>query len=62
MMFRRMGIGAFDLHKAFGADGLIATSSVVEVRWVVEKADGTLGSVPVERSLQRPAVDVWVTL
>lgn len=56
----RMGIGPLDLDEALGADGLIAASSHVQVRRVVEKADRTLAGVFVEESFEPLAIHVGV--
>ena len=34
VMLRQMGVGTFDLNEALAADGLVAASSLVEVRRV----------------------------
>lgn len=52
-----MRIGSFNLHKTFGADGLIATSSTIEVGRVVKEADGTLDGILIEICLNGLAID-----
>lgn len=56
-MFRRMRIRAFDLDKAFRADGLIAASCMVQIWRVVKEADGTFSRILVEISLNGLPVD-----
>jgi hypothetical protein len=52
-MFRRVGIGSLDLDETLGANRLIAASGSIQIRWIVEKADGTFGRVFVETGFQR---------
>lgn len=40
MMLRGMGIWSFDLHKALGANGLVATPGLVQVWRIIQEADG----------------------
>lgn len=42
---------AFDLDKALCADGLVATAGMVDVGWIVQKADGTFYGSPVDCGL-----------
>jgi hypothetical protein len=51
MVLRRMRIWAFDLYETFGTDGLVAASRLVQIIWVVKKADGTLLRVLVQNNL-----------
>ena len=52
-----MGVGPLDLYETLAADGLVAAASVVEIGWVVEKADGTLGGILVEVHFEWLAID-----
>lgn len=56
----RVGIGPLDLDEAFGADGLVATPSHVQVGRVVKKADRALGGVFVQECFEPLAVDEGV--
>lgn len=38
-MFRRVRVRSFDLHKAFRADGLVATPGFVQIGRIVEETD-----------------------
>lgn len=51
MVFWRMRIRSLNLYEALGADGLVTTSSLVQIRRVVEKADGALGSILIQKGL-----------
>jgi hypothetical protein len=51
MVFRRMWIWALDLYETFGADWLIAASRLVQIIWIVKKADWTLLRVFVQNNL-----------
>ncbi len=53
----RVGIRSLDLHKTFGADGLVAAAGCVQVRRIVQKADWTFGGVLVQEYLDRLPVD-----
>lgn len=59
-MLRCVRIWSLDLNKTLGADGLIATSCSVEVRRVVEEANGTFRCVLVEIDFQLLSVDAIV--
>ena len=39
VMLGRVWVRPLDLYEAFRADRLVAASSFVEVRWIIEKAD-----------------------
>ena len=60
MMLWRVRIRPLDLDKALGTYWLIAASSLVEIRRVVEEADRTLGSILVEIGLDRLPIDVRI--
>jgi hypothetical protein len=45
MVFWRVRIGPFYLHKALGTDRLIATSRLVKIRWIIEETYWALGGV-----------------
>ena len=55
-MFGRMWVRPFDLNETLGTDGLIAASSPVQVGWIIEKTDRTLGSIFVHQRFDGPAV------
>lgn len=55
-MLGRVGVGPLDLYEALGADGLVATSSHVQVRGIVEKANRTLARIFVEEGFEALAV------
>jgi hypothetical protein len=55
-----MGFWPLDLNKTFGANGLIATARLVQVGWVEHEADGTFGSILVQKRLDPLAVDIRV--
>ena len=50
-MFRRVRVGTLDLDETFGTNCLIAATSLIEVWWVIQETDRTLGSVFVKVSL-----------
>lgn len=52
-MLRRVWIRALDLNETFGTDGLIAASSSVQVRGIVEEADGAFARILVQVNLDR---------
>lgn len=55
-----MRVGSFDLHKAFTADRLVATPSVIEIGRIIKEANGAFASLLVNENLERLAVDEWV--
>jgi hypothetical protein len=44
-VLRWVWLGTLDLDEAFRTDGLIAASSTVEVRRIVQEADGTFARI-----------------
>ena len=60
MVLWRMRIWSLDLDEALRAYGLIATTCLVQMWWVVHEADGALGSVLVQESLYPLAVDMGI--
>ena len=56
-MVWRVWIWAFDLHEAFGTDGLVAAASSVQVRWIVKKANRTFFRVLVKIRFNGLTVD-----
>lgn len=59
-MLWRMRVRALDLNKAFGANGLIAASRSIQVRRIVQEADGTFRCIFIKICLDRLSVDKWV--
>jgi hypothetical protein len=60
VVFWWMGVWPLDLNKTLGADGLIATARLVKIGWVEHEADGTFGSVLVQKSLDPLTIDIRV--
>jgi hypothetical protein len=60
-MLRRVRIRTLDLYEALGTDRLITAASFVEVWRIVHEADGTLCSIFVQDSLERRAIDSWIS-
>lgn len=56
-VLRRVRIRSFNLHEAFRTDGLIAASRSVQVGWIVQEANGTLGRILVQNRIDRPTID-----
>lgn len=48
-MDRRMGVAAFNLQKAFGTNGLRAAPREVDILWIIQKANGALNGVSVQK-------------
>ena len=59
-MLRRMRLRALNLNKAFRANGLVAASRPVQVRRIVQEADGTFRCIFIKICLDRLSVDKWV--
>ena len=59
-VFGRVGVRPFDLHKTLGADGLITASRPIQVRRIVEEADGTLCGIFVQIGLDALPVHVCI--
>ena len=55
-----MRVRSLDLHEALGTNGLVATTSFVEVRRVVKETDWTLRRLAIEISFDWQARDVRV--
>lgn len=55
-----MRVGPFNLYKAFATNRLIAASSVVQVRRIVQEADWALAALFINEDLQRLPVDEGV--
>ena len=53
-------VRALDLHEAFGANGLITASGVVQVWRIVEETDRTFACVFVQIDFDGLPVDKWV--
>lgn len=60
MVLWRMGFRSFDLYEAFRAYGLVATPGFIQVGRIIKKADGTFGSIFVQKDLQALPIDVGV--
>jgi len=60
MVFWWMRIRSLDLHEAFGADRLVTTSRLVQVRRIIEEADWTLRSIFVDVRFQQLAMYIRV--
>lgn len=58
-MFWRVWIRTLDLYKAFGADGLTAAASLVEVWRVEEETNGAFLRVLVQKEFDGLSVDGW---
>ena len=57
-----MWVWSLDLDETFGADRLVAASSLIQIGRVVKKADWTLRGVFVEMSFYRLSIDhriIW---
>lgn len=53
MTFGKVRVGTLDLYKTFAADSLVAASSVIEIRGVVEEADRAFATFLVEEHFER---------
>jgi formyltetrahydrofolate synthetase len=52
-----MGVWAFYLNEALGANRLVATSRTIEIRRIIEEADRTLRGILVEVRLNGLTID-----
>lgn len=60
MTFWKVWVGPLYLYKAFAANSLVAASSVIEIRRVVEEADGAFAALFVEEHFERLPIDEGV--
>lgn len=59
-MLWRMGLRALNLNKTLRANGLIAASRPIQVRRIVQEANGAFSRIFVKICLDRLSVDKWV--
>jgi hypothetical protein len=57
MMFRQVGVCAFDLDETFAADGLITASGAVQIGGVRQETDGAFCGILVEEYFEGLTVD-----
>ena len=59
-MFWQMGIRPLYLDEALGANWLIAATSLVQVRWIINKADGAFFRAFIQKHLEGLTVDIRI--
>ena len=59
-MLRRMRVRSLDLYEAFGAECLITTTSLVQIRRIIKETDWTFSGIFIQVGFNRMATDKGV--
>jgi len=57
MTIGEVGIRSLDLNEAFAADRLVAAPRVIQIRGIVQEADGAFNCIFVQEHLDRLSID-----